>query len=83
MTSRVLASTGAYTTASASIAQISSSVPTAFTPIGSMPADLTDVAPDLVGAVHPRADELELADARARRRIASWPTKPVAHWITR
>ncbi len=60
MTSRVLAMTGEYTTASASSAQISSRLFVAFTPIGPMLADLADVHPDLVGAVHPTPDELEL-----------------------
>ena len=48
-----------------------------------MPRELAGVAPDLVVAVHPHARRARAPGCASTPRIASWPTIPVAHWITR
>ncbi len=79
---RVLASTGAYTTQSASIAQISSRSPDAVTPSGSRPQSSPTSRPTFSGLCT-QAPTSSSSGCASTPLIASWPTKPVAHWITR
>ena len=87
-TSSGLAISGAYITASASSARISSTLLVAVTPSGSVPMMFADVPARLVRRVHPAADEFEVGvlkhaldggDADAARRPLH---DPQAHVIS-
>ena len=80
---RVLASTGAYTTQSASDRADLVEVAGRRDTEGLEPAELPDVSTDLVGAVHPCTDQLELGvrDHPLDRFLADEAGRPLDHAV--